>query len=105
MIGFIKRLFGGQPKLPPINEDWKTGDLATPNESSKNLQQDGKWLVAAVYVGKEYPSGVPCWGLELVGLHAPVPCRGWMAKCFRKITPDAFEEPRRTDVRLPENVS
>lgn len=102
MINFFKRFQA--PKLPPINEDWKAGDWATPIVEGSGFHFGTKWLVAEVRPVTNFHTQMPDWGLRIVGKPAPFDQK-WIASCFRKVTPDAFEEPRRAAVRESEHAS
>lgn len=105
MINFFRRVFGPEkPKMPPINEDWRVGDWATPINRGK-LRLGSKWLVTRVSAGYNFHTKEPAWVLILAGSTPRLGCDGWLANDFRKITSDTFEEPRRTEVRIPEKIS
>lgn len=108
-MGFLSRIFRRSkpaPSLPPINEDWKAGDWAQAIRGFFKLPgypRDGHtYLVTSVHPGHT-DDGTPGWGLIVAGCPAGMGI-SWNALGFRKITPDAFEEPRRTSVKIGEDA-
>lgn len=97
---WFRNPFSRKPKLPPINEDWKAGDFAEcicadweRRPGAVHPKLHGRYLVLSVGSGV-LSTGEPTWGLALAGCSPGVGGRGWAADCFRKVYPDAFEEPR-----------
>lgn len=88
MIWPFNKWWGKKNKMPPINEDWRVGDLAA--------CIDGSWLqrpgpspgaihkVTVVIAGRFRGSNEPAWGLGLIGWTGH-----WDATAFRKVQPDA----------------
>lgn len=110
---WITRLFGKPapkkpvPKLPPINEDWRAGDMALCIVDDSHKWGDGdqpakgaRYIVSDVFAGTYNDGSGRDWGLRLVGMRPPSGCYGFPAPCFRKVPPPAFEEPRVTHQRI-----
>lgn len=77
------------PERPPINEDWRVGDLAVCVEDNWSPGVVGPRAgeisrVVDVYPGLCARTGMPGWGLRFAGYH-----EGFGAICFRKVQPDA----------------
>lgn len=80
-----------EPKRPPINEDWRVGDLAAATVDLTDIggpALDGTAIVSGVYPGFATVSGTPAWALQLVG-YATIndPSNGFNAAAFRKVRP------------------
>ena len=84
---------------------WEVGDLAL----AITRKRDDVWIVGGCYtVSAFFPETETDWpALLFVGIPTPHQVgelgHGWLASCFRKITPGAkikgFEEPRRVPVK------
>src|SRR5215510_11259916 len=98
---FLRKLFRrdapSPPETwPPINEDWRVGDLAVCIigggwilHHTADIPRMGKtYRVANVHAGRLYSDNSPAWALALNGLFPGVGMTGYDARCFRKAIPD-----------------